>query len=161
MAIVFWCLLVCRIKEKNFFWSTEIFCWVEFYLKFDPIFHFREFTLFLWQPKTMFKCFINLKVMVLLERGDQGLSIGSLKSFLPFRLVGWNFTWKLTILTVENAKFVKLRKKYKMAETPLSSGQNAFPRSFGGVLGGYLCWKVLSDFWFGHRKYHFWYPWKA
>ena len=33
--------------KKYLFWSTEIFCWVEFNLKFDPIFHFREFTLFL------------------------------------------------------------------------------------------------------------------
>ena len=142
----FGCLLVCRIKEKYFFWSTEIFCWVEFYLKFDPIFHFREFTLFLWQSKTMFKCFINLKVMVLLERGDQGLSIGSLKSFLPFRLVGWNFTWKLTILTVENAKFVKSRKKCKMAKTPLSSGQNAFPRSFFLGFGGVFVLKSVFGF---------------
>ena len=124
----------------------EIFCWVEFYLKFDPIFHFREFTLFLWQSKTMFKCFINLKVMVHLERGDQGLSIGSLKSFLPFRLVGWNFTWKLTILTVENAKFVKSRKKCKMAKTPLSSGQNAFPRSFFLGFGGVFVLKSAFGF---------------
>ena len=121
----FSCLLVCRNKEKYFFWSTEIFCWVEFNLKFDPIFHFREFTFFLWQAKTMFKCFINLNAMVVFERGDQELSIGGLISFLTFRLVGWNFTWKLTIFTVDNAKFVKTRKTCKMAETPLSSGQNA------------------------------------
>ena len=27
-----------------------------------------------------------------------------------------------------------------------------------GVLGGYLCWKVVLEFWFGHPKCHFWYP---
>ena len=27
-----------------------------------------------------------------------------------------------------------------------------------GVLGGYLYWKVVLDFWFGHPKCHFWYP---
>ena len=27
-----------------------------------------------------------------------------------------------------------------------------------GVLGGYLCWKVVLEFWFRHPKCHFWYP---
>ena len=27
-----------------------------------------------------------------------------------------------------------------------------------GVLGGYFYWKVVLKFWFGHQKYHFWYP---
>ena len=27
-----------------------------------------------------------------------------------------------------------------------------------GVLGGYLYWKVVLEFWFGHPKCHFWYP---
>ena len=27
-----------------------------------------------------------------------------------------------------------------------------------GVLGGYLYWKVVLEFWFRHPKCHFWYP---
>ena len=30
-----------------------------------------------------------------------------------------------------------------------------------GVLGGYFYWKVVLKFWFGHQKYHFWYPQNA
>ena len=30
--------------------------------------------------------------------------------------------------------------------------------SFLGVLGASLYWKVVSEFWFGHPKRHFWYP---
>ena len=106
----------------------------------------RKITLFLWQSKTLLKYFMNLKEKVFLERGDQELSIGGLISFLPFRLVGWNFTWKLTIFTVDNAKFVKTRKKCKMAETPLSSGQNAFPRSFFLGFGGVFVLKSVFGF---------------
>ena len=29
---------------------------------------------------------------------------------------------------------------------------------FLGVLGASLYWKVVSEFWFGHPKCHFWYP---
>ena len=44
MAIVFWLSFGMKKQGKIFFWSTEFFCWVEFNLKFDLIFHFREFT---------------------------------------------------------------------------------------------------------------------
>ena len=94
----------------------------------------------------MFKCFINLKVLVVLESGDQELSKSSLISLLPFRLVAWNFTLKLTIFTVDDAKFVKTRKKCKMAKTPLSSGQNAFPRSFFLGFGGVFVLKSVFGF---------------
>ena len=30
-----------------------------------------------------------------------------------------------------------------------------------GVLGGYFYWKVVLEIWFGHQKYHFWYPQNA
>ena len=43
--------------------------------------------------------------------------------------------------------------------------KNRFSRSnfgswggFLGVLGASLYWKVVSEFWFGHPKCHFWYP---
>ena len=127
------CFLTCVVSFDCLIKSTG-FC------------NFGQIQTFLWQSKTLLIYFINLKVMVFLERGDQELSIGSLISLLPFRLVGWNFTWKLTILTVENAKFVKSRKKYKMAETPLSSGQNAFPRSFFLGFGGVFVLKSAFGF---------------
>ena len=41
--------------------------------------------------KTMLKYFVSLKVMAVLERGDQELSIGGLISLITFCLVGWNF----------------------------------------------------------------------
>ena len=76
----------------------------------------------------MLKYFIDLKEMVISERGDQELSIGGLISLLLFHLVGWNFTWKLPIFTVLRQNLRKPGKKYKMAEKTLSSGQNAFLR---------------------------------
>ena len=126
----FGCPLVCRNKKKYFFWSMEDFCWVEFDSKFDPLFHFCEFTFFLWQSKIMLKHFINFTEMVFLERWDQELSIGGLISMLPFCLVGWNFTWTLPIFTVLRQNLRKAHKKCKMAKNPLSSGQNAFLRVF-------------------------------
>ena len=74
------------------------------------------------------KSFINLTEMVWLDRGDQELSIGGLISLLTFRLVGWNFTWKVPIFDIYNAKFAKTGKKCKMAKKTLSGGQNTFPR---------------------------------
>ena len=55
------------------------------------------------------------------------------------------------------------QKKEKMAQ--LKMAKNHFLRSvfgswggFLGVLGASLYWKVVSEFWFGHPKCHFWYP---
>ena len=72
--------------------------------------------------------------------------MGGLISLLPFRLVGWNFTLELPIFDVYNAKFAKKRKKCKMAQKPLSSGQNAFPRSFFLGFGGVFVLKSVFGF---------------
>ena len=141
--VAFWYV---ETRKNIFFGQRKFFVGWNLTWNFTWFFIFCEFTLFLWQAKTMLECFINLKAMVVLERGDQELSIGGLISFLPFRLVGWNFTWKLTIFTVDNAKFVKTRKKCKMAKTPLSSGQNAFPRSFFLGFGGVFVLKSVFGF---------------
>ena len=85
-----------KVKSKGIFenyrsrafhiWShilaTMLFSWVEFHLKivyfclFLPFFAvFGNLINFLWQPKTMHTHIRKLKVMVVLKRRDQGLSI--------------------------------------------------------------------------------------
>ena len=48
-----------------------------------------------------------------------------------------------------------------MAKDRFSGVQNGSQSNSMGVLGGYLCWKVVLEFWFGHPKCHFRYPPKS
>ena len=104
-----------KVKSKGIFenyrsrafhiWShilaTMLFSWVEFHLKivyfclFLPFFAvFGKLITFLWQPKTMHVHIRKLKVVVVLKRRDQGLSIYGLLYLLTCCLAGWNFNWK-------------------------------------------------------------------
>ena len=49
----------------------------------------------------------------------------------------------------------------KMAKNRFSGVQNGSQDVEMGVLGGYLYWKVVLEFWFGHPKCHFRYPPKS
>ena len=54
--------------------------------------------------------------------------------------------------------YQKFTKKCNMAKNHFKGVQNGSKSVLTGVLGGYFYWKVVLKFWFGHQKYHFWYP---
>ena len=54
-------------------------------------------------------------------------------------------------------KWRKNIKKCKMAKNHFSRSDFGSWGGFLGVLGASLYWKVVSEFWFGHPKCHFWY----
>ena len=54
-----------------------------------------------------------------------------------------------------NGKMTKIK---KMAKNHFSEVQNGSQSVSMGLLGGYLYWKVVLEFWFRHPKCHFRYP---
>ena len=59
---------------------------------------------------------------------------------------------------VLKGKWHKNIRKCKMAKNHFSRSDFGSWGGFLGVLGASLYWKVVSEFWFGHPKCHFWYP---